>query len=257
MAQTVLDRLYSSHVPLLRAFVEVIKPPIIVELGIGNFSTAVLFPNVAAHKYVGVETDRAWLATTTASHPGIPVIDDIVALDAANGTLPPVCFVHFPLPSNVVSSTPMTEAGAVAMAAVDAFYGHLLRVLLHDSPLATAMPAGSFLFVDNFRCCRQWALELLAPSFAAVAFHDAEAAGMPYYNYRMSPEMAAAFDSPMLALRDVNACDHPERIEIPHTGFMLSPTLPIEQTLSLQHAILRHASLHGYIRPQICKLHLP
>lgn len=149
---------WSSHTPVLNAAIKVIQPKLIVELGIGNFSTPLLI-NSPAEKTFHIENDLEWFNKITQElsyseknnfiyHEIDPLINKSVGLNNLND----------PVKNKIIS-----------------YYSDLKEQLrsYNNSP--------KLLFVDQFTCARVLSINILSEVFDIIIYHDAEHPDI--YNY--------------------------------------------------------------------------
>ena len=142
---------WSSHTPVIRSALDLVKPDLVVELGIGNFSTP-HFLSSAAQKILHIENDQQWL-----EH----VHTTFTNTDHSEFRL------HW-LGDHVNKSTGWNRLPADQQAQCIVYYQDLAQ----EIQALDLRPR--LLFVDHFTCLRALAINYLGPEFDCVIYHDAE-----------------------------------------------------------------------------------
>jgi hypothetical protein len=166
-----IDNFYewSTHRPLLQALVFAFNPKFILELGMGLFSSPI-FIDYNPEELVFIENDEEWIKHMKEKFGSsyniiLHKLDDSVLL----GTHP------YQLTSNQRD-------------AISGYYKDLSK-LLQSKDMHPR-----FLFVDNFTCCRNFAINILYSVFDIVAYHDCQPAGIPWYEYSFEENLRKEFN---------------------------------------------------------------
>lgn len=138
---------YSTHLPLLRAVMDNIKPAFVLELGTGIHSTPVL----SKGNYLGIENDLEWMAEVN---------------KACQAKI-----IH--QPTDIDISTPLRALTEAQQKEITDYYNSLV--------IPDVLPR--FLFVDNYTGFRTLAINALKEKFDFVSYHDCEPAGIAWYDY--------------------------------------------------------------------------
>lgn len=155
------DYAWSTHQPLIRLLLKVYNPRLIVELGIGYYST----PLFQAHKCekMFIENDRNWIKQM-----GIKENVVLHEIDIPNQDIP----VHDISPAQRQS---LIED-----------YHHLKESIRRTEC--------SLLFVDNYSCCRALAINILYPVFDLIIYHDCEPQSIQRNNYYFDERLISDYD---------------------------------------------------------------
>lgn len=164
---------WSSHNPVVMGCLDRLQPKLVVELGVGNYSSPLFFRS-NAQKIIHVENDREWLEHVRRTHAPSPVSE----------------FRHHDLGPNVANSTHVRRIPDEMKEQARAYYDDLANTVnvIALSP--------RLLFVDHFACMRTIAINRLARHFDIVIYHDAEAP--TEYEYDQIDDMSDIFDRHML-----------------------------------------------------------
>jgi len=153
------DYTWSSHRPLLKAIVEDLSPELIVEIGLGNFSTPILH-NDKVKKYFGIENDKEWYEY---------IINNFKFSKHSE-------VIHHNINLNkAVFPKQLTETQRTDIAN---YYANFSKVVSVYENYKNKM-----LFVDNHTCCRTLAINNLASNFDIIVYHDCEPDGIKWYEY--------------------------------------------------------------------------
>lgn len=150
---------WGSHLPVLGAVGDVIKPLSCVELGIGRFSTPAIVGFVK--QYVGVENDVEWIEHVRPLCP------------------PGTQFLYHPI-NGTKRSTLKRHLGVGAVRRIVKDYREYRRQF-------SSLQKPSLLFVDQFACARYISIAVLTPVFDCVVYHDAEPDRRDLYEYSQLP----------------------------------------------------------------------
>lgn len=142
---------WSSHNPVIMTALDLLRPSLVVELGVGNFSTP-LFLASSATKIWHIENDRPWL-----DH----VLEHFKVDDRSD-------FRYHEISDRVNKSTAWSTLPTDLQAAQHTYY----TGLAHEISQIDITPR--LLFVDHFTCVRTLSINLLANQFDWVIYHDAE-----------------------------------------------------------------------------------
>lgn len=145
---------WGSHIPVLQAIMEIIKPKNVIECGCGRYSTPIISHH--ADSIVTIEHDPVW---------GKEVKKDFEGVDKHG-------WIVYPF-AGVSNSTRRPDVGETALANIDHFY-ETLRPSHID-----------FLFVDTFTCARVPAMLHLSEYADLILLHDLEGGSPEHYNYEL------------------------------------------------------------------------
>lgn len=157
---------WSSHKPVLLAALDLFKPRLILELGVGNFSTPVLIDS-PADRTIHVENDGSWLAMVQEQH------GDHTGSE----------FMHHSLPFYVTKSTRAQDVDPATLQSAQEFYQDLKQQMTTPSCL---------IFVDHFTCLRTLAINTLFSAADCLIYHDAETPEV--YDYQRIDQSSPDFD---------------------------------------------------------------
>jgi len=151
------DYSWSTHLPMIRLMMRLVKPKMVVELGVGIHSTRE-FMKYENCTYFPLEQDKEWADTVSAFYElGVNYHD---CGDLKVGT-----FLH-----------ELTEKQKTDFVNTYTILGNQVEAT-EETP--------KLLFVDNFASSRTLAINTLASLFDVVIYHDCEPAGIPYYHYNL------------------------------------------------------------------------
>ena len=128
-----------SYRPAVLAALEIYQPALIMELGVGVYSTQ-LFPDKG---YIGIESDPEWFAEIIRRYPKKH-------------------FILHDLPE-LHHLTRLWELSVEQIADIRSYYNDLF-----------IPKRKSLLFVDNYSCCRSIAINALWQKFDVTIFHDCQ-----------------------------------------------------------------------------------
>jgi len=150
---------WSTHQPLLRAALDVLKPKFILELGMGIFSTPI-FINSNPEKMICIENDELWLNYIMKMD--YKFVDDFTTL-------------FHKLDDDIKIDTHPYQLNENQKNKIINYYEDLLINNIKQTP--------KLLFVDNFTCCRNFAINSLYKHFEVIIYHDCQAEGILCYEY--------------------------------------------------------------------------
>ncbi len=156
-----LDYAWSTHQPLIKLLLKVFNPKLILELGMGYYSTPLFIEHKCEKMFI--ENDRAWIKEM-----GIKENVVLHEIDIPNQDIP----VHY--------ITPMQK-----------------QVIIEDYNVlkdAINPTECSLLFVDNYSCCRALAINILYPVFDLIIYHDCEPQSIQRNNYYFTEGIKTKFD---------------------------------------------------------------
>lgn len=157
------DWAWSTNRPLLKALVKEFNPELIVEIGVGAYSTTCLNtqPN-----YIGIDSDEEWLDK----------LNEEISF-SGNHEFRYQDIGQLPL------ATKTWEVSKEQMSSFDEYYQNLKKEIdLRSESL-------KMLFVDNHTCCRTSAINNAGPAFDIIGYHDCEPAGIEWYSYYFSEDI--------------------------------------------------------------------
>lgn len=149
---------WSSHTPVLQTAIELLQPELIVELGVGYFSSPI-FLGSSAKKIMHIENDKSWLDLISNEY------KDSISSE----------FIFHEIHGKVKKSTHYNSLSNDAKQELTAYYKLL------NNTVSSSTHSSKFLFVDHFACARTVAINELADAFDMIAYHDAETPDE--YNY--------------------------------------------------------------------------
>ncbi len=165
------DYSWSTHQPLLQTILEIFKPELIMELGVGKYSTPV-FTKYNFKELICVECDNNWLQS---------VKDTIVLKENIN-------FIYHDLGKDITLGTFPHQLTEKQRFDITQYYQELSKEIFKKS----TQP--KFLFVDNHTCCRTIAINTLYKNFDIIAYHDCEPAGIKWYEYYFEKDLEKDYD---------------------------------------------------------------
>lgn len=142
---------WSSHTPAIRTALQLVPPQLVVELGVGNYSTP-LFLQSSAQRIVHIENNKQWL-------------DDIQAQYHQPGRNE---FRWHSLPDKVKNSTLAPSLPTQLIEQCQQYYQNLKQ------EVADHKTGPKLLFVDHYASLRTLAINVLTHQFDIVIYHDAE-----------------------------------------------------------------------------------
>jgi hypothetical protein len=172
------DYEWSTHQPLIHLGMEFFKPELVVELGIGLFSTP-LFKGHKPKSMISVENSEEWIEKMKEE---IEFGDDHQLLHHQFSG-------EFNQLSNPRLMTKEQEAE------IADYYKDLASIIedTHSDP--------KLLFVDNYGLCRRIAIDTVGPMFDVVIYHDCQPRGVQFYNYRFNKRVRTRFISYVLTTK--------------------------------------------------------
>jgi hypothetical protein len=145
---------YGTHLPVLKAVVEVFQPRGVLELGAGKFSTPLFYRHVK--KVITVETDETW-------------IHEVGKLVQPREGF---ALIHHRVPR----LTSKTRARAISQ-------GTKNECVKYYEGIIDRHPELDFLFIDHVSGLRSWTLFHLYTRFDFIVYHDAEEKGHGYERF--------------------------------------------------------------------------
>ena len=146
---------WGSHQPVVNAMVELISPKLIVELGVGRYSTPI-FLKFKAEKILHIDNDSGWL--------------ELVKKENADNITDKSEFRHHDLSKvniNKLNILP-SELDQDQKNFIDRYYKDLYK------EIETMNYKSSIIFTDGFASCRKSSVDILTEITDALIFHDAE-----------------------------------------------------------------------------------
>ena len=191
---------WSTHQPVVRAMVELINPEIILELGVGRYSTP-LFVKFPAQKIIHVESEQGWL--------------DLVKKENADGITSKSEFRHHdiaPLGIESIKILP-SQLNESQKSAIDNYYQSLATEI-------EIMPyKSSLIFTDGFASCRKSTVDCLTGVTDVMIFHDAEKPEEYGYD-KLEPKLYETHDEYLL------------KTATSWTGFMIKKDIATEERIN-------------------------
>jgi len=145
-----IKKVWGSHLPLLKAVMEVLKPKTAVECGSGNYSTPILSAGCGPG-FTSIEHDPAWANRMRRAWPDVRILCDEI---------------------------PLCERRYLKR-------GQLEQVEVLYATYAAMMTSFDLLFVDTVACARVPAFNSLGPLAAWIIVHDTGAGSWEHYNYNL------------------------------------------------------------------------
>lgn len=199
---------WSSHNPAILTALELVLPNIIVELGVGNFSTP-LFLQSSAKKIIHIENDSQWLGAMQ---------DQYTVADRNEFRL------HY-IADNVGKSTPLSSLPQHTVDQCKQYYQEL------QQEVSNFDLGSKLLFVDHYSCLRGMSINSLAHSFDAIVYHDAETPEV--YDYQtIDADLSDVFDRWIL------------KTSSSWTGFMIRKNLVSVEVL--EETMRKHCETFGH-----------
>lgn len=154
---------WGSHKPLLKALIDIFNPYYVMELGIGLYSTPILYNNCI--KYVGVEQNLEWINKILS----IPEFQNLEIL-------------HHNI--DIKIDQKYNDIKVSNKIELIQFYQ-----MLKNSLIEFGLPKNeySMLFVDNYTGCRNIAINVMFDAFDIICYHDSEA--VEWYGYDFNEEL--------------------------------------------------------------------
>jgi len=149
---------WSSHQPLIKAVMEEFEPELVVELGIGIFSTR-FFLKDCVKQYIGIENNKEWLEKMQ---------DEI---DFPENAILRHHSVGFDIAVHLCDVVPEKRQE------ITEYY----KTFAKEVDLRPEK--GKVLFVDNYTACRTLALRALGRHFDYIIYHDCEPTAIEWYEY--------------------------------------------------------------------------
>ena len=190
---------WSTHQPVVRAMVELINPELILELGVGRYSTP-LFVRFPAQKIIHVESEQGWLNLVKEENLGAITSKsewrhhDIAPLGIESIKI---------LPSQLNESQ---------KTAIDNYYTSLaneIKIMPYKS---------SLIFTDGFASCRKSTVDCLTGVTDVMIFHDAEKPEEYGYD-KLEPKLYETHDEYLL------------KTATSWTGFMIKKDIATESEI--------------------------
>jgi len=160
---------WSSHQPLINAGIKILNPELIVELGIGYYSTPLLNSSNAG-KIIHIENEKEWLE--------IVQKEDIFSQKND--------FRHHFLGEQINKSTSQSVISEDQKESIVEYYKSLKNEILNLNYTKR------MLFVDHFTCARALSINTLYSVFDIIIYHDAEYPEI--YNYVFDSDIKKSHD---------------------------------------------------------------
>jgi hypothetical protein len=161
---------WSTHRPLLKSLIDVFKPYFIMELGIGTYSTPILYN--PSWNYIGIEQDSGWIDKIT---------EDF--------NYPRNIFIHHQQDSDIaLRYSDMPDELKISL---KQYYSELSNIYSGKYPIVEGF---KMLFVDNYTGSRTIAINTMYDDFDIIAFHDSEPEFIDVYEYYFCKEIYDNYD---------------------------------------------------------------
>jgi hypothetical protein len=206
-----LDFVYrwSTHVPVINTSLEILNPELVVELGIGHFSSPLFFKS-NIKKILHIENDENWLSMVKEKH------KDKIKNNSE--------FRHHNI-GDIDLSTRLKDISQTQKKEIEKYYTELsieIKSMTYKSAL---------MFTDGFTCARRLSIDILTNDFQIVIYHDAEDRETYDYN-NIKKDLYKTYDNYVLKTTRT------------YTGFFMKKGL-IEQ-IKLHSIMDKH--IHNYIK---------
>jgi hypothetical protein len=165
---------WKTHQPLIHLMMNLFKPNLVLELGMGENSTPV-FLSYNPEYFICVENDTRWIDYILSKY-SFRSEDQIILHDLNN-------------PSIIVSTTKITDE-EVKQSQI--YYCNFKDHYLRDRK------ERQLLFVDNFACLRMIAINAFWKEFDVILYHDCEPEGMIMYSYNFDEILSNGFEQYIL-----------------------------------------------------------
>jgi len=160
------DYSWSTHIPLLNAILDVFNPQLILELGMGLYSTK-LFLDYNPKRLICIEQDKKWMN----------YIKDMYAINDSDVAM------HY-MHDDIKIGTFLRQLTAEQKEEISRYYRLVGRVTTSNSLTPR------LLFVDNYTCCRTIAINALYEHFDVIVYHDCEPNAAIYcYEYKFDENL--------------------------------------------------------------------
>lgn len=142
---------WSSHQPVINTILELLNPKLIIELGVGTYSTPLLL-NSNAIKTIHIDNDSGWIDLVKKEN-NISIKND---------------FRTHILDNNINLKIPLKDLSQNQKSRIANYYNELLKEIneINYRP--------SVIFTDGFTCCRKLSIDILTKSVDVMIYHDAE-----------------------------------------------------------------------------------
>lgn len=167
------DYSWSTHSPLINSLIKITNPELILELGLGIHSTPV-FLQSNAKKLIFIENDKNWFDHMSKEFN----FDDRCYLEFHN------------LGEEIVLGTKLKELSENQKKTIIAYYNELSKKVGNYKT--------KFLFVDNFACARNLAINTLCHSFDIIVYHDCQPKGIKWYEYQFEKSIYDQYNNYIL-----------------------------------------------------------
>jgi hypothetical protein len=154
---------WSTHKPLLKSLLDIHRPTLILELGIGLHSTK-LFTEYNPHFLISIENDHEWLSEYCNNNEIRS--NHLTLLHKLNNGLSKKSFLR--------------DLTDIQKKEIEEYYDTVYK--LADG-LSNWGYYNKLLFVDNFTCCRNIAINTLFSKFNIIVYHDSEAPDWYEYDF--------------------------------------------------------------------------
>lgn len=165
------DYSWSTHQSMLQTILYTFKPELLVELGVGKYSTSVLL-DYNFKELICIECDSDWLQFIK------------------NSVSPKenVTFIHHDLGKEITLGTFLYQLTEEQKENIIHYYEDFSKKISEKN----LQP--KFLFVDNHTCCRTLAINTLYKDFDIIAYHDCEPLGIKWYEYYFKEDLEKEYD---------------------------------------------------------------
>jgi hypothetical protein len=200
---------WSSHVPVINTMLEILNPELIVELGIGYFSTPLFFES-NAKKILHIENDKTWLSTVKEKY---------------KNKIENKSEFRYHNMGNIDPAKELKYISQIQKKEIEKYYRELsieIKAMNYKSVL---------MFIDGFTCCRRLSIDMLTNDSQIAIYHDANRPVL--YDYcNIKKDLYKIYDNYIL------------KTATTHTGFFIKKNL-IEQT-KLFNIMDKH--IHNYVK---------
>ena len=200
---------WSTHVPVVNTILEILNPELIVELGIGHFSSPLFF-NSNAKKIIHIENDKNWLS--------------IIKKEYLNKIDNRSEFRHHIL-NNINLSKHLNDLSQNERKEIENYYSNL------SSEIKTMNFKTALMFTDGYTSTRRLSIDILTKDFQVVIYHDAEEP-KTYDYYNIKKELYESYDN--YILKTIRT----------HTGFFIKKNYVEQNTLKT----IMNKNIHNYVK---------
>lgn len=169
------DYEWSSHQPLLNLLLNFFKPKLILELGMGIYSTPI-FLEYNPEQLICIENNKEWFEYMLKSY-----------------TFKNKNIVNFHnLPDDINIGTFLNKLTESQRFEISKYYIDLANEIKENPNFPKLM------FVDNYTCCRTLAINNMHNSFDIIVYHDCQPKGIIWYEYYFDEAINNKFTSYIL-----------------------------------------------------------